>query len=87
VVILTRDVAIPVLSSIVAAPITTTSRGIDSEVALGSEEGLQRECVVSCDSVVTVPRTDLDSDPVGALGLPKLVLLDRALRYALQIRF
>ena len=87
VVVLTRDAAIPVLNSVVAAPVTSTIRGIDSEVPLGPDEGLRDECIAACDNLVTVPKDAFDPDPLGALGPPKLVLLDWALRYALQIRF
>lgn len=87
VVVLTRDAAIPVLNAVVTAPVTATMRAIDSEVALGPDEGLRDECIASCDNLLTVPKAAFDPDPVGALGPPKLVLLDWALRYALQIRF
>jgi len=87
VVLLTRDAAIPVLSSIVAAPVTATIREIDSEVALGPDEGLPQECVASCEYLVTIPKSDLDVEPVGSLRPPDLMELDRALRYALEIRF
>lgn len=87
VVLLTRDAAIPVLNSIVGAPVTATIREIDSEVALGPEEGLQQLCVASCDNLVTIPKADLDVEPVGRLAPLGLVKLDRALRYALEIRF
>ena len=87
VVILTRDVAIPVLTLVVAAPVTTTVRGIRSEVQLGPREGLRAECVASCDSLLTVPKQALDPRPVGSLGPDKVMSLDRALRYALEIRY
>lgn len=86
-VLLTRDAAIPVLTSVVGAPVTTRIREISSEVSLGSEEGLRQKSVASCDNLVTVPKSELDPDPVGSLGTPKLVQLDWALRYALDIHF
>jgi len=42
--------------------------------------------VITCDNVVTVPKSDLEAEPVGRLGLEKKVQLDRALRYALDIQ-
>ncbi|MGH2661843.1 MAG: type II toxin-antitoxin system PemK/MazF family toxin [Actinomycetota bacterium] len=87
VVILTRNVAIPLLTAVVAAPVTTTVRGIRSEVPLGPEEGLRVECVASCDSLYTVVKEVLDPRPVGSLGAAKLMLLDSAFRYALEIRY
>jgi mRNA interferase MazF len=87
VVILTRDVAIPVLRGLVTAPVTTTIRGIRSEVRVGPEEGLLQECVAICDSLWTVAKEAFDRQPVGSLGIVKLMELDRALRYALEIRY
>ncbi|HEV8571450.1 MAG TPA: type II toxin-antitoxin system PemK/MazF family toxin [Actinomycetota bacterium] len=87
VVILTRDVAILVLRAVLTVPVTTTIRGISSEVQLGPEEGLLEDCVASCDTLWTVPKIAFDPQPVGSLGVAKLVRLDRALRFALEIRY
>ena len=38
--ILTRNEAVPVLRTILVAPITRTIRGIPTEVPVGAEEGL-----------------------------------------------
>ncbi len=85
--VLTRDAAIEVLSALTCAPITRTIRGIHSEVEVGPAEGLPEPCVISCDNLITVPRTVLDLEPVGRLDLEALVRLDRALRYALDIQY
>lgn len=87
VLILSRNAAIPVLSAVVVAPLTRTIRGIASEVKLGSDEGLPDECVASCDNLITVPKDRLDQDAAGGLDLRKVVELDEALRFALQIDF
>jgi mRNA interferase MazF len=86
VVIVTRNEALPVLTSVVVVPVTRTIRGIDSEVPVGPEEGLPRDSVANCDSVLTVRRGRIDRDPIGALGDGKIRALDRALRFALEIR-
>ena len=83
--VLTRDAAIPVLTAVTCAPITRTTRGIRSEVAIGTEHGMSEPCVISCDNVITVPIDDLDDDPVGHLDEITRAALDRALRYALDI--
>lgn len=57
--VLTRDQAIPVLRTIVAAPVTRTIRNIPTEVALGSGEGLPIESVAAMDSLLTIPKTML----------------------------
>ena len=83
--VLTRDVAISVLTAVTCAPITRTIRGIRSEVELGAEHGLPERCVISCDNIITVPLGDLDAEPVGHLDELARAQLDRALRYALDI--
>jgi mRNA interferase MazF len=57
--LLTRDAAIPVLSWILAAPISSTVRGIPTEVSLGAAEGLPIECAASMDNVGTVRKSYL----------------------------
>lgn len=83
--VLTRDAAIPVLDRVTCAPITRTIRGIASEVEVGPAHGLPDRAVITCDSVVTVAKTDLDQNPVGKLDLGTRAELDRALRYSLDI--
>ncbi len=83
--ILTRDAAIPVLEKVTCAPITRTVREIASEVQVGPEHGLPDRAVISCDNVITVAKTDLDPNPVGKLDSGTRAVLDRALRYSLDI--
>ena len=52
--ILTRGSAIPYLSRVTIAPITSTARGVPSEVALGLEDGMRQPCAVNLHNVVTV---------------------------------
>ncbi len=60
VLVLTREVVRPHLTRVTVAPITTTSRGLSTEVPVGAVNGLDHDSVVSCDNVLTVP--------VSALG-------------------
>lgn len=60
VLVLTREVVRPHLSRVSVAPITTTIRGLSTEVPVGVVNGLDQDSVVSCDNVLTVP--------VSALG-------------------
>ena len=39
--------------------ITTTVRGLHTEVEVGTRNGLEQDCVISCDNIVTVPQGDL----------------------------
>jgi len=85
--VLTRDAAIEVLSAVTCAPITRTARGIRSEIEVGPDQGLPESSVISCDSLVTLPKGNLIANPIGRLDLEKRVALDRALRYALDIQY
>jgi mRNA interferase MazF len=49
----------PYLTRVTVAPITSTIRGLSTEVAVGTANGLDHACVVSCDSIVTVSVTVL----------------------------
>jgi mRNA interferase MazF len=85
--VVTRDAAIGVLHGVTCAPITKTVRGIASEVEVGAESGLPDHGVISCDNLMTILKESLDSEPVGALDLERRILLDQALRYALDIAY
>jgi mRNA interferase MazF len=65
-VVLTRDVAIPVLRRVVVAPVTRTIRGVPSELPLGRDEGLDVDCVASMDNVLTLSKSML-VQRIGAL--------------------
>lgn len=79
--VLTRDEAIPRLRNMVVALITTRRRGLRSEVLLGPEDGMVRECVVSLDNLRTVPKSLL-LEPITELGAEKMVGVCRALAAA-----
>jgi mRNA interferase MazF len=55
--ILTRQSKLHLLSWVTVAPITTTVRGLTSEVLVGPRNGLGHESVVSCDNITTVRRS------------------------------
>ncbi len=59
VLVLTRELVRPYLGSVTVAPITTTVRGLSTEVPLGPANGLEFNGVVSCDNIVTVPKSVL----------------------------
>jgi len=56
VVILTRSSALDFLGEVTVAPVTSTIRDIPSEVLLGREDGMPRECAVNLDHIQTVSR-------------------------------
>ena len=59
VVVLTRELVRPHLARVTVAPITTTVRGLSTEVPVGPANGLDHACVISCDNIVTVPKSAL----------------------------
>jgi mRNA interferase MazF len=59
VLVLTRDSAIAYLSTVTVAPITSTIRGVPSEVALNEEDGMKAPCAVNLHNAVTVSRDRL----------------------------
>lgn len=65
--IVTRDLAIPVLDAVTVAPVTTTIRRIPTCIPLGGEQGLSRDCVASFDNLDVIPKSMLVRR-LGALG-------------------
>jgi mRNA interferase MazF len=60
VLVLTRELVRPYLTRVTVAPITTTIRGLSTEVPVGPANGLAERSVVSCDNTVTVPKSALE---------------------------
>jgi len=56
---MTRSAAIPVLHSVLAAPITRTIRDIPTELRLTPDDGMPTECVASFDNLRVVPKAYL----------------------------
>jgi mRNA interferase MazF len=67
VLVITRSQAVAALRRVVVAPVSSTVRGIPTEIALGPREGLARECAASFDNLQTILRSAL-TDKAGALG-------------------
>ena len=57
--VLTREAARAAMTKVTVAPITGTIKGLSSEVRLGPDNGLDHDCVVSLDNVLTVPTDSL----------------------------
>ncbi len=84
VLVLTREVVRPHLSRVTVAPITTTIRGLSTEVSVGPENGLDQHSVVSCDSIVTIPAVALGRQ-VGVLLAAQEPALAEAIRLAFDL--
>lgn len=59
VLILSRQEVIPLLNTVMVAPITSTIRGAPSEVRVGTDQGLKIESAVNLDHLQTVEKARL----------------------------
>ena len=80
--VLTRELVRPHLRRVTVAPITTTVRGLSTELPVGPANGLEADCVVSCDNIVTIPANVLGRQ-IGVL----LVSQEDALTEAIHAAF
>ncbi len=83
VLILTRGSAIRYLSRVTVAPITSTIRGVPSEVLLGIEEGMRGPCAVNLHNLVTIDQKALGRR-LARLSLPRMRKVCGALAFALE---
>ena len=84
VLVLTREEVRAVRTQVTVAPITSTMRGLRSEVQVGQRNGLDHESVVNLDSIATIPRQALVR-PVGALLADQEHELTRAFHDAFDL--
>lgn len=84
VLLLSRQKAIEVRSSITVAPLTRTVRGIPSEVALGPSDGVTKPCAVNLDCLLTIPKSFL-ADRLCALSADKMEAVAEALKFSLAL--
>ncbi len=84
-VILTRDSACGVRSSLTVGPVTETIRSIPVEVSLGPEQGLSVECVANLDNILTVPKKYFDKR-ITVLSADVMEKVEEAIVLALDIR-
>jgi len=81
VVVFSRREAIEAMHTVIVAPITSTIRGLPSEVLVGIAEGLKHVSAVNLDHVQVVEKAKL-SRFVGQLGPLKMNAMCRALAIA-----
>lgn len=84
VLILTRDSIIEYLAEVTVVPLTSTVRNIPSEVPLGQNDGLAKNCAVNCDHIQTVAKAKLGG-LVTTLSPSKLSEVRQALFFALGL--
>jgi mRNA interferase MazF len=84
VLVLTRELVRPHLSRVTVAPITTTVRGLSTEVPVGPGNGLDAEGAISCDNIVTIPKAAL-GEQIGILLDNQESALSEATRAAFDL--
>ena len=82
VLILTRDSAIGYLSAVTVAPITTSIRGVPSEVVLNEDDGMKAPCAVNLHNVITVSQERVGKR-VAQLSATRMKEVCTALRFAM----
>ena len=84
VLVLTRELVRPHLTSVTIAPITTSVRGLSTEVAVGDANGLAAPSVISCDHITTIPTAALGRR-IGLLLDAQEPALSKAIRAAFDL--
>jgi mRNA interferase MazF len=59
VLVLTREPVRAAMRRVTVAPITSTAKGLSTEVPVGADNGLDQDCVVSCDNIITIDKQAL----------------------------
>ena len=84
VLVLTRELVRPHLRTVTVAPITTTVRGLSSEVSVDTANGLAQPSVVSCDNITTIPAEAL-GEQIGVFLDGQEPALSEAIRAAFDL--
>ena len=84
VLLLSRDAAYQVRTSVTVAPITRKIRSIPTEVRLSKKDGMPDDCVVNLDSILTVPKSLL-SERIALLTREKMTEVREAALFPLDL--
>lgn len=82
VLLLTRGESVKYLSKVTVAPVTSTIRGVASEVRLDEDDGMKAPCVVNLHSIVTVGQSGIGRR-LTKLSEEKMSLVCDAIAYCL----
>ena len=82
VVVLTRDSAITYLSTVTIVPITSSIRGVPSEVLLDEQDGMKVACAINLHNAITVSQDRLGKR-VAQLSAARMNQICAALRFSL----
>lgn len=84
VLVLTRELVRPYLRTVTVAPITTTIRGLSTEVHVDADNGLGEASVISCDNITTIPVETLGPQ-IGVLLAAQEPHLSEAIKAAFDL--
>jgi mRNA interferase MazF len=84
IVLVSRDSHIQTRRMVLASPVTTRIRGMESEVGLGPEDGLPKPCVANVSSIELISKNRIIRR-IAALSPFKRDALDAALRFSLGL--
>jgi mRNA interferase MazF len=85
VLLLSRDSAYRIRTSVTVAVITRTIRNIPVEVPLGQEDGMPAQCAVNLDNILTIPMSML-TERITTLFSEKMNAVANAIIFALNLR-
>lgn len=85
VLLLSRDVAYRVRTSITVAIVTRVARNIPVEVPLGPEDGMPQRCVVNLDDILTIPKFRL-AGRITVLSPEKMTDVAKAVIFTLDVK-
>ena len=85
VVLLSRDAAYRVRTSVTVGIITRTIRAVPVEVPLGTEDGMPQDCVVNLDDILTIPKARL-AERITTLSPQKMTAVAKAIIFALDLK-
>jgi mRNA interferase MazF len=84
VLVLTRELVRPHLNTVTVAPVTTTVRGLSTELPCGVANGLEQSSAVACDHITTIPVSNLGRQ-IGQLFDHQEEALTQAIRAAFDL--
>ena len=72
-------------STVVCAPVYSSSAGLSTQVPVGVDEGLKHDSSIHCDELISLPKSML-TDFVGRFDSELMERVDLALGIALELR-
>ena len=84
VVLVSRDSHLETRQLLMVVPVTTQTRGLNTQIPLGPEDGLPKACIADAGSISTIWKSQLRGR-ITELSSRKKYELNAALRYALGL--